>query len=328
VSRDVKEPRHRPISELVRDVSRGALTERDALRSVDVRAVSASSLSFDVDAAAPGALRGVPAGPGAASGHATFDASTALELSGANVPVILIVFETFPEDIEAMRASAGVITVHGGLTGHAAVVSRGLGKPCIASGSALDLRGEVAHVRSPGGGEWRRGERLSFDGRTGAIVHGVAPLSPLSEHVAEVLSWADAASGASIVARVSTADDARNARVVGAKAIAVDGPDALLLGSGRAALVSAALGEGPARSELLAALVRDLRDVAEAFGAPIRAGSPLRLAAHEALRPVWIEACGAVGIAVDERLAPAVAPVDVPAARMTAALAALGSSAG
>lgn len=310
----------RPPGELLREVRAGSLAREEALRFVDPKLVAPASLGLAADPAAKDALRGVPAGTGAASGHAAFRAADAVAFAEVGVPALLVAFETFPEDIEAMKVVSGVVTVNGGLTGHAGVVSRGLGKPCIASGSALDLRGDTIVVRTTPKVEWSSGERFSFDGKTGVIVAGAAAFMSLSDDLAEVLAWADAVSGARVVARVSTRVDAENARRMGAHTICVDGPDALLLGQARRDLVLHAHAAIAASDALVAAIAADFAGMASGFGSPALETRGLRLASHRApgLEASFEKACAAAGVSVAEP--EGTAPEAVPARRLAAAL--------
>lgn len=314
---------YRPVADLVREVQRGALAIEEALAALDPRVASEVSLSLEVDPASPLAVRGVPAGPGAASGHAAFHADEVLTLASAGVPALLVVFETFPEDIAAMKASRGVVTVNGGLTGHAGVVSRGLGKPCIASGSALDLRGDSVEVWSSPRRVWRAGDRFSFDGRTGAIVAGAALVSRLDAAIEEALAWADRVSGARFTASVSSVEDAQNARRFGASAIALDAPDALLLGAERASLVEGA--RWSRSPDVVASIAGELRAMGEAFGAPLSAIGRARLPAHRegAIGACLDEAARSLDLSVTER-ADAIPPTRLAEARLRAALDVLG----
>lgn len=195
-----KEGEKQALRSLVDRALRGELSRRDALRELAPDFPRLTEFSFDIDPEDARTARLVPAAPGAATGELTFSAAAALERAAAGAAVILAVQETFPEDIEAMRASRGVLAVGGGLTGHAAIVARGLGRPCVCSGSAIRLTaapsGPALRIETARGEvfERRAGERVWFDGRTGLLV--VEPPTLLvSDEVAELARWALDAAG-------------------------------------------------------------------------------------------------------------------------------------
>lgn len=177
---------------LVDRVTRGELARGDALRALTPGFPRLSEFSFDIDPEGARTARVVPAAPGAATGELAFSAATALERAKAGAAVILAVQETFPEDIEAMRASRGVLAVGGGLTGHAAIVARGLGRPCVCSGSLISLtRGPALRIETARGEVFERGagERIWFDGRTGLLVVE-RPTLATADEVATLARWA------------------------------------------------------------------------------------------------------------------------------------------
>ncbi len=322
--------RRRPLPELIREVGDGTSSLEQALLALDRRLVAQAASSFALDPAGEGVLRGVSAGPGAASGVAAFDGGAVLALALVGVPSILVAYETFPEDIEAMKLSRGVVTVSGGLTGHAGVVSRGLGKPCIASGgNALQLRGEVLVALTSPPRNWGFGDRFSFDGKTGIIVEGAAELAALGHDLDEALAWADTISGARLLAKVTCRVDAENAKRMGAHAIVVDGSDALFLGHERRLLVDAVVrGDAEAEARLVKVLVADLEAIRAGFGcAPesiFALGHPSNLS--EAIGVVLHEACETLSMHVTERVErPAFFAEEIPGARLAAALDALAS---
>src|SRR4029077_2884536 len=118
------------------------------------------------------AAKGLNASPGAASGGIVFDADTAVERA-KNGPVILVRWETTPDDIHGMIAAEGILTVHGGMTSHAAVVARGMGQPCVAGCEDLSIADGVARI---GGHELRQGDVITIDGGTGRVFIGEVPL--------------------------------------------------------------------------------------------------------------------------------------------------------
>lgn len=159
--------------ELARDLlNREVLAPREALALIDPSDVGqAVELCLVIEPDAAIAV-GIAAGSGFAEGFVALTPGQAEELCRAGFPAILVVPEVTPEDIGSLRASAGIITVRGGITGEAAVMARGLAKPCVASGAALSLASGEVHIA--GGGVIRPYERITIDGRAGAIVRGVA----------------------------------------------------------------------------------------------------------------------------------------------------------
>src|SRR5438309_4362730 len=121
------------------------------------------------------AAKGLNASPGAASGAIVLDADTAEERGKAGESVILVGWETTPDDIHGMIQAKGVLTAHGGMTSHAAVVARGMGKPCVAGCDDLTIDIEARTIRL-GGRELREGDTITIDGGTGRVIVGEVPL--------------------------------------------------------------------------------------------------------------------------------------------------------
>ena len=164
--------------------------------------------------------KGLPASPGAASGKIVFTADEAEKQARAGEKVILVRRETSPEDIHGMNAAQGILTSTGGMTSHAAVVARGMGKPCIAG--AGDVRIDAAAgTLSVRGTAVKAGDFLTLDGTTGEIMLGVVPtVQPeLSGDFAELMAWADEFRTLGIRANAETPLDAGQARTFGAEGI-------------------------------------------------------------------------------------------------------------
>jgi pyruvate,orthophosphate dikinase len=164
--------------------------------------------------------RGLPASPGAASGKVVFSAEEAESLAARGEAVILVRIETSPEDIHGMHAAKGVLTTRGGMTSHAAVVARGMGRPCVAG--AGDLRVDyAAGTISARAILVKTGEVITIDGSTGEVIVGEVPtIQPqLSGDFATLMGWADAIRRMKIRANAETAIDARTARRFGAEGI-------------------------------------------------------------------------------------------------------------
>jgi pyruvate,orthophosphate dikinase len=161
---------------------------------------------------------GLNASPGAASGEVVFDASAAEERGSAGESVILVRWETTPDDYYGMRHAAGILTAHGGLTSHAAVVARGEGIPCVTGCEALQLEPGLARI---GGHELHEGDTITIDGATGAVILGAVELvSPqINDDFQTVLEWADDLRRLKVRANADTPQDAAKARELGAEGI-------------------------------------------------------------------------------------------------------------
>jgi pyruvate,orthophosphate dikinase len=183
------------------------------------------------------AATGLNASPGAASGKIVFDADTAAE-RGEHEDVILVRWETTPDDIHGMIAAKGILTVHGGMTSHAAVVARGMGKPCVAGCEALslDLKARVARI---GEHELREGDPLTIDGGTGRVIVGPVRLVPpqINEDFQTVLGWADEARRLKVRANADTPEDAVRAREFGAEGIGLCRTEHMFFGDERLPVV-------------------------------------------------------------------------------------------
>ena len=164
--------------------------------------------------------RGLPASPGAASGKVVFTADEAEDRAAKGEKVILVRVETSPEDIHGMHAAAGILTTRGGMTSHAAVVARGMGRPCVSG--AGDLRVDAAQkMLVAKGHKIAEGEIITIDGGTGEVMAGgVATIEPvLSGDFATLMGWADSFRQLKIRTNAETPLDARTARQFGAEGI-------------------------------------------------------------------------------------------------------------
>ncbi|HRJ11751.1 MAG TPA: pyruvate, phosphate dikinase [Alphaproteobacteria bacterium] len=164
--------------------------------------------------------RGLPASPGAAVGKIYFSADDAETHANLGEPVVLCRIETSPEDIHGMYAAKGIITARGGMTSHAAVVARGMGRPCVVGAGELQLdytRGALV----VGGQTLVAGDWVTLDGSTGEVMAGqVATLEPnLSGDFSKLMAWADAARRMQVRANAETQVDAETARRLGAEGI-------------------------------------------------------------------------------------------------------------
>ena len=175
---------------------------------------------LDPRAGAKPLAKGLPASPGAASGIAVFDADRAEKLGRAGEKVILVREETRPEDIHGFFASQGILTSRGGKTSHAAVVARGMGKPCVAGaeGIRVDVQARQAVVGSQAFGE---GALITIDGTTGHVYIGQVPMieAEFSSELSTLLGWADKEARLSVMANADTPKDAERALRFGAMGI-------------------------------------------------------------------------------------------------------------
>ena len=176
---------------------------------------------LDPDAKANPLAQGLPASPGAACGHAVFDADRAEEVGKkGGQKVILLREETKPEDIHGFFAAEGILTSRGGKTSHAAVVARGMGKPCVAGaeGVSVDVRRREAYV---GDSVIKEGDLITIDGSTGNVYLGDIPMiePEFTNELTTLLSWADEEARLTVMANADTADDANRAIKYGAKGI-------------------------------------------------------------------------------------------------------------
>jgi pyruvate,orthophosphate dikinase len=197
-------------------------------RSEAVRRVDAASLEqlfharIDPKAHFERVAKGLNASPGAATGQIVFDADTAAARGHAGDAVILVRNETTPDDVHGMIAARGVLTAKGGATSHAAVVARGMGKPCVSGCDALriDVRAGIALL---GAAELRENDWITIDGTTGDVALGKLDLIPPPATppvwLAEFLAWADEVRRLEVWANADTPEDAERARALGATGI-------------------------------------------------------------------------------------------------------------
>ena len=174
----------------------------------------------DPRAAVTVVAKGLPASPGAATGEAVFDADEAEALAKRGRHVILIRPETSPEDFHGIVAAQAVLTARGGMTSHAAVVARGMGKTCVVGAADIDVDPAAARMRA-NGRLIRKGQVLTVDGTTGRVLLGVAKLveTKLGDHYAKLMTWADERRRMRVRANADTPADARRAREFGAEGI-------------------------------------------------------------------------------------------------------------
>ena len=175
---------------------------------------------IDPDAHVEVVATGLNASPGAASGAIVLDADLAEERGRAGDDVVLVRWETTPDDIHGLIHARGILTAHGGMTSHAAVVARGMGKPCVAGCEMLGID-TVARTVTLGDVELREGDLLTIDGSSGRVIVGAVPLVPpaIDENFETILGWADGLRRLRVRANADTPGDAAKAREFGAEGI-------------------------------------------------------------------------------------------------------------
>jgi pyruvate, orthophosphate dikinase len=191
------------------------------------------------------AAKGLNASPGAAKGAIALDADTAAERGRAGQDVILVRRETTPDDIHGLIQARGVLTAHGGMTSHAAVVARGMGKPCVAGceGLSIDLG---ARTISIGGRDLREGDTITIDGGSGHVILDDVELVPpqINEDFETILGWADEVRRLRVRANADTPEDAAKAREFGAEGIGLCRTEHMFMAEERLPLVRAMIMAG------------------------------------------------------------------------------------
>jgi len=178
--------------------------------------------------------RGLPASPGAATGAIVFTADRAVELAQDGRKVILVRKETSPEDIHGMAAAEGILTARGGMTSHAAIVSRGMGKCCIAGCEALKVDEKKKRFEVDGL-VFKEGDFITLDGSAGRVIKGEVPtLEPeLSSEFKKLMEWADEIRTLGVRANADTPEDAKKARQLGAEGIGLCRTEHMFFGEER-----------------------------------------------------------------------------------------------
>lgn len=199
----------------------GLITRKQALLRITPESLAQMLYPrLDPKASAEPLATGLPASPGATYGHAIFDADRAEEQGKLGKPVILVREETKPEDIHGFFASRGILTSRGGKTSHAAVVARGMGKPCVAGAEGIEVN---VTLRQATIGETviHEGDIITLDGTSGMVYLGIVPTieAEITDELNVLLSWADQEARMSVMANADTPDDARRALQFGAKGI-------------------------------------------------------------------------------------------------------------
>jgi pyruvate,orthophosphate dikinase len=199
----------------------GLIDQAEAVRRVNPAALD-QLLHPTLDPKAPRTLlaTGLPASPGAASGAAVFTADEAESRAQKGEAIILVRVETSPEDIHGMHAARGILTARGGMTSHAAVVARGMGRPCVAGAGGISIDYHTQTL-SAGGKTIRAGETITLDGTTGEVFVGNVAMieAAMSPDFATLMEWADKSRRMKIRANAETPLDAETAKKYGAEGI-------------------------------------------------------------------------------------------------------------
>lgn len=202
-------------------VDEGIINERQAVERIDPMAFD-QLLHPTLDPDAPREVigKGLPASPGAAAGVVTFSPDEAEKLGRQGKSVILVRIETSPEDVHGMHAAAGILTARGGMTSHAAVVARGMGRPCVSGAGALQIDYEEGTLRA-GRTTVSEGDVITIDGTSGQVMLGKVPMRQpeLSGDFAKLMEWADQFRRLSVRTNAETARDTLQAREFGAEGI-------------------------------------------------------------------------------------------------------------
>ena len=204
-------------------VDEGMIDEKQAVAMIEPRSLDTLlHPQFDAEAlkSAPVLAKALGASPGAASGKVVYTAEDAKEWAARGEKVVLVRLETSPEDIEGMKAAQGILTVRGGMTSHAAVVARGMGKCCV-SGCGEIKMDEANKQFELAGKTFREGDWLSLDGSTGTIYDGAIPTVPatIGGEFGRVMGWADKYRRLQVRTNADTPADAAQARKFGAQGI-------------------------------------------------------------------------------------------------------------
>ena len=220
-------------------VGEGLIDEATAIRRIDPMALDQLlHPTLDPKAARDVLTRGLPASPGAASGAVVFDADTAQAKAERGDAVILVRVETSPEDIHGMHAARGILTARGGMTSHAAVVARGMGRPCVSGASALsiDMASRTARI---GNREVKEGDIITLDGSNGDVMAGkVATVEPeLVGDFGTLMVWADKHRRMKVRTNAETPLDCQVARQFGAEGIGLCRTEHMFFEAGRISAV-------------------------------------------------------------------------------------------
>ncbi|CAN7316284.1 pyruvate, phosphate dikinase [Phenylobacterium sp. LjRoot219] len=261
--------------------SEGLITKEEAVMRVEPASLD-QLLHPTIDPASPREVIavGLPASPGAATGKVVFTAEEAERLGGGiGEAVILVREETSPEDIRGMDAARGVVTARGGMTSHAAVVARGMGRPCVSGAGEIHIDGKAGEFHARGK-TIRAGDIVTIDGSTGEVLQGqVKMIEPeLSGDFATLMGWADTVRRLKVRANAETALDAKTARQFGAEGIGLCRTEHMFFDPDRIAAVREMIladDEAGRRAALAKILPMQRKDFVDLFG--IMEGLPVTI---------------------------------------------------
>jgi pyruvate, orthophosphate dikinase len=282
-------------------VEEGLIAREDAVARIDPAQLDQLlHPMLDPDADYEVAARGLNASPGAASGRIVLDADAAAE-RGETEDVILVRWETTPDDIHGLIAAKGVLTAHGGMTSHAAVVARGMGKPCVAGCENLQIDPAARSVRL-GEQVVAEGDVITIDGGSGIVIAGAVDLVPpqINEDFETILGWADDYRTLKVRANADTPEDAAKAREFGAQGIGLCRTEHMFMADDRLSIVREmimASGEDERRTALAKLLPMQQADFEGIFEA--MAGLPVTI---RLLDPPLHEFLPPLDEATDERM--------------------------
>lgn len=220
-------------------VKEGLISKEEAVMRIDVQHLNHMlHRSLHTAAGYRAIATGLPASPGAACGQAVFDADTADEWKRLGKSVILLRMETTPEDIHGIVAAEGIVTLRGGMTSHAAVVARGMGKPCVCGCEALQIDEEQRQLIAEGN-VLREGDWITIDGGSGQVIPGRIELQDanVSPEMLLILQWADEIRAMKVLANADSPADARKAREFGAEGIGLCRTEHMFLSPARVPIV-------------------------------------------------------------------------------------------
>jgi pyruvate, orthophosphate dikinase len=240
-TRSGKRTAHSALRIVVEMVDEGLITREEAVARIDPGQLDQLlHPMIDPKADYEVVAKGLNASPGAATGKIVLDADLAEERGRAGEDVILVRWETNPDDIHGLLEARGVLTAHGGMTSHAAVVARGMGLPCVAGCDALSIDLDARKIRLAGR-ELAEGEVLTIDGGTGEVIIGKVNLVPpqINEDFETVLGWADDSRRLRVRANADTPEDAAKAREFGAEGIGLCRTEHMFMAEDRLPVVRA-----------------------------------------------------------------------------------------
>jgi pyruvate, orthophosphate dikinase len=216
-----KRTAHAALKIAVELAAEGVISREEAVTRVDPAALDQLlHPTIEPDAERQVLATGLPASPGAAAGEIVFSSDEAELLKSQNRKVILVRIETSPEDIHGMHAAEGILTTRGGMTSHAAVVARGMGKPCVSGAGSIKVD-YAAQTMTAAGTTLKKGDTLTIDGSTGQVLAGKVPMQEpaLSREFATLMGWADKVRRLKVRANADTPSDARAAMKFGTEGI-------------------------------------------------------------------------------------------------------------